>query len=171
MVVRAAGLEPARLTSADFKSAAATNFAMPAPARIVLRAAARVLVAEHYPRSMSCLDHPASLKRTQAVQPRRSLRERASKKNAAAPGQRQITQSLLSWRHAQRWTTPPESVMQIGTPARLSSFYFSHVRVGLVGQAPGNIVLTGSGKPPPGTPRRQKTAARIQRCASRWPVR
>ena len=30
-VVRAAGIEPARLTAADFKSDASTNFAMPAP--------------------------------------------------------------------------------------------------------------------------------------------
>jgi hypothetical protein len=39
VVVRAAGIEPARLTAADFKSDASTNFAMPASAGIVLRAA------------------------------------------------------------------------------------------------------------------------------------
>jgi hypothetical protein len=31
LLVRAAGIEPARLTAADFKSDASTNFAMPAP--------------------------------------------------------------------------------------------------------------------------------------------
>jgi hypothetical protein len=34
-VVRAAGIEPARLAAADFKSDASTNFAMPAPGRII----------------------------------------------------------------------------------------------------------------------------------------
>ena len=47
MLVRAAGIEPARLTAADFKSDASTNFAMPAAAKIVLRHAASVLAAEH----------------------------------------------------------------------------------------------------------------------------
>jgi hypothetical protein len=47
MLVRAAGIEPARLTAADFKSDASTNFAMPASARIVLRPANVVLANEH----------------------------------------------------------------------------------------------------------------------------
>ena len=51
-VVRAAGIEPARLAAADFKSDASTNFAMPAPARIVLRATATVLVLA-FPLSLS----------------------------------------------------------------------------------------------------------------------
>lgn len=46
-VVRAAGIEPARLTAADFKSDASTNFAMPAPAGIVLRAEVVVLLGKH----------------------------------------------------------------------------------------------------------------------------
>lgn len=36
-MVRPPGLEPGRLASADFKSAAVTDFAMAAPAAIVLR--------------------------------------------------------------------------------------------------------------------------------------
>ncbi len=35
MLVRAAGIEPARLTAADFKSDASTNFAMPAAGQII----------------------------------------------------------------------------------------------------------------------------------------
>ncbi len=53
-VVRAAGIEPARLAAADFKSDASTNFAMPAPGRIVLRAARTVLVLEFSAKRPGC---------------------------------------------------------------------------------------------------------------------